>query len=264
MNQIDYLERIDELVTNLQNHNMNGDEICRFLALKTFHDLDVNSVAITQLTTVGTLNSRGSFGSRAAFLLEWATLPLSIATPIATAILGAVAFVFVAGSNWAEKFPALANFKDEARRRSVISIPLLKSGSPIGAITVLTNRRMAFGPNATQFFTAVASVISLAAITAPIRKIEKLKPPSHESFSVLTTRQMKILKALAQKKTNKEIAQSLGQSESTIKHETIKIYAHLNITGRNEAAQLYSTYIDTHSTLDVKQLQSGDLNQIAD
>lgn len=264
MTHNNYLARIDELVTNLQNHNMSADEISRFLALKTFSDIEVNSVAISQVTSVGTLASKGSYGSRSPFLVEWASLPLTISSPIAVAVLASAISIFIAGTNWAEKFPALASFKDDARKRTVISIPMMKSGSPIGAITILTNRRITLSDHSAQFLTATASVLSLAAVTAPIRKMEVVAPPSHQTFTILTARQLQILKLLAKKKTNKEIAKEIGQSESTVRHETIRIFAHLGVHGRNQAAEMYNVYLQSHPEKEATKPTLRHLSQIAD
>lgn len=53
---------------------------------------------------------------------------------------------------------------------------------------------------------------------------------------VLSQRQRSILLALAAKKTNHEIATELGFSVSTIRHETMRIFENLGVSGRAEAA----------------------------
>ena len=248
----------------MQNYNMSADEISRFLALKTFSTLDINSVAISQVTSVGSLSNKGSYGSRADFLVGWASLPLTIESPIAVAILTSAISIFIAGTNWTEKFPALASFKDEARRRTVISIPMMKSGSPIGAISLLTNRRITLSAQTAQFLNTIASVLSLAAVTAPIRKIEVIKPPSHQTFTLLTARQLKILQLIANKQTNKEIAEAIDQSESTVKHETIRIFLHLGVHGRTQAAEMYNLYLQTQLDAPVAKQELQPPDQIAD
>ena len=53
----------------------------------------------------------------------------------------------------------------------------------------------------------------------------------------LTERQELILKMIAEGRTNSDISDLLGYSESTIRQETIKIYSALKVTGRRAAAQ---------------------------
>ena len=54
----------------------------------------------------------------------------------------------------------------------------------------------------------------------------------------LTKRQMIILEMMGRKMTNMQIAKELGYSESTIRHETMRIYALLQASGRREAVVL--------------------------
>jgi DNA-binding CsgD family transcriptional regulator len=55
--------------------------------------------------------------------------------------------------------------------------------------------------------------------------------------SALTARQMKILTAMVEAKTNHEIAEELGFSISTVRQETMKIYKALGVIDRRAAAQ---------------------------
>jgi DNA-binding CsgD family transcriptional regulator len=50
---------------------------------------------------------------------------------------------------------------------------------------------------------------------------------------------MLILKLISENRTNVMISERLGYSESTIRQETIKIYAKLGCNGREEAADIY-------------------------
>jgi DNA-binding CsgD family transcriptional regulator len=48
-----------------------------------------------------------------------------------------------------------------------------------------------------------------------------------------------ILKLISENRTNILISELLGYSESTIRQETIKIYAKLGCNGREEASRIY-------------------------
>ena len=54
----------------------------------------------------------------------------------------------------------------------------------------------------------------------------------------LTERQKKILAGMIEAKTNHQLAQELGFSVSTIRHETMEIYQLLHATDRKEAAEI--------------------------
>jgi DNA-binding CsgD family transcriptional regulator len=55
--------------------------------------------------------------------------------------------------------------------------------------------------------------------------------------AVLTQRQLLILAGMIEGKTNHELAENLGFSVSTIRHETMRIYQNLVVSDRKEAAK---------------------------
>jgi len=70
-----------------------------------------------------------------------------------------------------------------------------------------------------------------------------LPDPAHFSTSTvqdvaLTERQKKILAGMIEAKTNHQLAQELGFSVSTIRHETMEIYQLLGASDRKEAAEI--------------------------
>lgn len=68
-----------------------------------------------------------------------------------------------------------------------------------------------------------------------------------EQDAKLTERQEVILKLISEGRTNGDIADVLGYSESLIRQETIRIYAHLGCSGRAEAASIYKERIKEHA-----------------
>ena len=56
---------------------------------------------------------------------------------------------------------------------------------------------------------------------------------------VITDRQLLILKMMNEGRTNIVISELLGYSESTVRQETIKIFAKLGCSGREEASVIY-------------------------
>jgi DNA-binding CsgD family transcriptional regulator len=53
----------------------------------------------------------------------------------------------------------------------------------------------------------------------------------------LTARQLTVLRYLCQGYTNRQTAQRMGFSESTVRQETMAIYAYLGVRGRAEAVR---------------------------
>jgi DNA-binding NarL/FixJ family response regulator len=59
----------------------------------------------------------------------------------------------------------------------------------------------------------------------------------HTGSNELTARQISILRGMVEGKTNHELANELGFSVSTIRHETMRIYQALAVSDRKEAAK---------------------------
>jgi len=59
----------------------------------------------------------------------------------------------------------------------------------------------------------------------------------HEVRGKLSQRQLLILRGMVEGKTNHELANELGFSVSTIRHETMRIYEILAVSDRKEAAK---------------------------
>ena len=83
----------------------------------------------------------------------------------------------------------------------------------------------------TDFFVALAAFMANKTIIA---NLENAYNPRHtnEIFAELTQRQINIMEGISLTKTNKQIAQSLGYSESTIHAEIGKLFYRFNVSNR--------------------------------
>ena len=74
----------------------------------------------------------------------------------------------------------------------------------------------------------------------PKTEVEKASNSQRDAAAtkaVLTQRQLLILAGMIEGKTNHELAEDLGFSVSTIRHETMRIYSLLQVSDRKEAAR---------------------------
>jgi DNA-binding NarL/FixJ family response regulator len=71
-------------------------------------------------------------------------------------------------------------------------------------------------------------------MTRPIGRVERRMHPAVEERG-LTTRELDVLRALAEGKSNKEIARTLWLTEQTVKFHLTSIYRKLGVRGRTEA-----------------------------
>lgn len=89
---------------------------------------------------------------------------------------------------------------------------------------------------ARNYAVALGLYLSLAherGTSAPRSITERIEPGSDQ----LTPRQISILRGMVEGKTNHELANELGFSVSTIRHETMRIYQALSVSDRKEAAK---------------------------
>jgi DNA-binding NarL/FixJ family response regulator len=63
---------------------------------------------------------------------------------------------------------------------------------------------------------------------------QKSKQKRESKHGALTTRQLLIRRLIEKGHTNAEIADQIGYSDSLVRHETMEIYAVLNVSGRKE------------------------------
>ena len=125
-------------------------------------------------------------------------------------------------------------------------------GLPIGSLTAFSHAKLEFEEATAQYLEAISLILSNAIRNQTQSRKKQSRDRDElsksETFTIdpseyekpLTERQSLILKLIAEGRTNAAIADVLGYSESFIRQETIKIYAKLGCSGRNEAAQIYN------------------------
>jgi len=136
----------------------------------------------------------------------------------------------------------------------VIATPLLSHDTPVGvcvissaapssdveaASLVLENHALAISTYFARTQEVAGDQTPLAAAESiPPARMRHIEPP-RQAFvpSQLTERQLLVMQYLVVGITNRQIALRLGFSESTIRQETMAIYAYLGVKGRKEAAE---------------------------
>jgi DNA-binding CsgD family transcriptional regulator len=133
---------------------------------------------------------------------------------------------------------------------SLLAWPILADERILGVVLGIYEVPFSNESQDLEYFEAVGSVVGNAIIKyLTVSKKGGLNgrglslPLSQEidtnSEGILTERQELILKLMAEGRTNHDIADVLGYSESLIRQETIRIYAILGCSGRAEAAKIF-------------------------
>ncbi len=127
-------------------------------------------------------------------------------------------------------------------RPSLIAWPVAGQNHTLGSLVTITDYQCSEADEYKEYLEALMSLVNgtlvrrleVNGISNPAKSTKaSIQPES------LTERQEVILKLISEGRTNGDIAQILGYSESLIRQETIKIYAVLKCNGRQEAAMIY-------------------------
>ena len=233
------------------------DEVLKLLCLKTLNEYEIEGMIFLNLESKGVLKPRSAFG---VDLQELNMLdhefPLREESPCSDAIKD-------------QKLVFVENLQSEKTRfketclaplpphiNSVVAFPVNEGARAIGALLAISPSKKMKSPQLVDILQAIATTIG-ALLTEESRRrhfpsthngevqmnrkseITEYSELSTPSNSELTERQNLILQMIADGRTNADIADLLGYSESLIRQETIRIYSKLACSGRNEAAAIY-------------------------
>jgi DNA-binding CsgD family transcriptional regulator len=121
-------------------------------------------------------------------------------------------------------------------QNSYASIPLEKGNVPNGSLVLvncINSFEDFFSEKDLEIFPKVASMMMDG---FPVRDGGPI-PTSNESQEFLSNRQNEVLDFITQGLTNSQIAKRLNVSESTIRHDTMKIYRNLGLRNRAEVLE---------------------------
>ena len=243
------LAEISSYVTE-SSHGLN--EILQMLCLKALSPLKADALIYSELDTSGYTVPLASFGID--LKVNDGDLPmfhLSERTPFTDAIRESRVIVVNTLPLWPKPYSALRKLEIPETLKSLITSPVEVSGLPIGSLTTFSHAKLDLAEDLTEFIEALSMILAIAlkneksfpfqsgASSNGSVKIPDTSQVRPEIDKNLSERQLLILKLIAEGRTNASIADVLGYSESLIRQETIKIYAKLNCSGRNEAAQAY-------------------------
>lgn len=143
---------------------------------------------------------------------------------------------------------------------SMIAWPVHSESRIIGSLVAMTDKSCDGSAESKECFESLALLINNALILSlenDSAQIGSLTADRNGTLSAdenskvnghnpaipdhLSERQNVILRLISEGRTNGDIAEILGYSESLIRQETIRIYAFLGCSGRQEAAKIFRT-----------------------
>lgn len=233
-----YLENLNALTRNFQMNSLSSHEVCRLVALTLFPSNPASAAAIVELDEEGTYSLKSAFGLTDQERAQWRGIPISQNSPVMDAVrTGQV--VCVAGyEDEVARYPGSWGVATGADLAPIITVPLRKYGSTIGALAILGSD-VILTDDCVVYLEIVAGLVALA-LQSNERQIRDTKLTVREALAgqLLTSREELVQALMSTGKTNREIAEDLSFSESTIRQDAISLFSKLGVKTRREAGNL--------------------------
>lgn len=188
---------------------------------------------VMKLNNTAHLEVIDTFGLTPEQNAGWKSVPLEQNVPATDAVKEDRLVWLADNKEWEEQYPHLLHFPGSEKLQTLINAPLYLTGSPIGVLGIMCGEKHLATSEDIAFVDIVAGLVSLQ-----ISKSQTKAMQLEERSAYLTKRQLVIIEKISQQMTNMQIARDLGYSESTIRHETMRIYELLQASGRREAVAI--------------------------
>jgi DNA-binding CsgD family transcriptional regulator len=219
------------------------NEICNHIIF-TWPGSDVMQQAtIGQIRTDGTIEFSGCFGFTAHDGSVFGASTIWDDTPASAAVRDHRLVLLADRANIQEQFANYA--KKMPDLNSVMAAPLMSHSTPFGVCVISSDEPMAQPQQSAEILNDYSLALSLYVQPTPANDSQPVQPPSRQPSEVpprstlvshqLTERQLIVLRYLCQGYSNRQIAQRMGFSESTVRQDTMAIYASLGVHRRAEA-----------------------------
>ena len=243
----DYLNGVSKFISFLSTHEPTLGEILSHMVQVVLSPLNAEAILIRQLNSKNQTVLVATWGIPSEMIqTPGDNFDLSDKYPTTDTLRNRRMTWISTLPDWGDEYPLLKASPYSTGAKSYICFPIEKAGTPVAALGVFS--RDVIQPNAEieSFLTAVGCVFSMFMFSQGSSTDEAMKDQKIYTHSgvgraekELTERQHMILRLISENRTNLVIGELLGYSESTIRQETIKIFAKLGCSGRQEAALIY-------------------------
>ncbi len=225
--------------------NPDGNATARSMVLGALAPIGVVCGQIYAYNGTSDLDLIGNFGFPDDEAANYRTLPISMPLPICDAFTSLVAVVRTP-QQLAAQYALLASEPELLREAqgdpdlagSIICVPVMYSGVPVGALSLLQSPVMEWMPADWTYLDGATSAIGMWMTNQRSILIDRWRraaPTPHREVRI-TERQRQILEKVAVDRTNGEIARDLGYSVPTIKKDLQQIMRILGTQDRRATA----------------------------
>lgn len=246
-----FIEALSDLVEFLSLRSHSLDDVLAHLTLITLAPIDCAGIIVGSLKSNGDLEVLARFGGIAEKIADRPkTLNISERHPATDSIRTRKVVWITTLPDWGPDYPDKEKLMEVENEKTLICFAIERFGTPAACMSIFCKSEVHPSVDIDTFLKAIGSILSMymyRVIDAPQRNGNG-NGKGHNGLDVsssslrdqkLTERQILILRLIAEGRTNVAISELLGYSESTIRQETIKIYAKLNCYGRQQAADIY-------------------------
>ena len=230
-----YLDLVSQLNEYLEIKRPSLDDLIHFVAARTLQPWSAERAFIARVDRDGVFREIAYFGFQFENSAGWAEVNIMDRVPMAVAARSG-SIVVANEEHITEVYKDLVDRRSSRVGRSIIDVPILKGGVPVGVMGIVFVGEIPADESFLPFLRSLASCIVFS-MDDTRRKLPIKRPLG--LHVELTERQKKILEMMVEGLTNSVMAQRLGFSESLIRQETVKIYRNLNVSNRHEASEKF-------------------------
>lgn len=242
-----YLKQMSEFIKFISDKDHTIEDILAHLVMVVMAPLNASSATISKLDNKNSLALAGRYGITSEISDKYPeTFAMSDQLPITDAIKLDKIIVINSLPQWPEEYAEILGAPYSSSEAAFIAFPIERNSTPVAVAAIFFNTKITMDAEIELFIKAIANLLSL--YLYPHNNVVQISRngsrgaahPSNENKDVeLTVRQLLILRLVSEGRTNIAIGDLLKYSESTIRQETIKIFAKLGCDGRNEASEIY-------------------------
>lgn len=247
---VNFIRKVSELVNFMGLRNHSHDDVLRYLAYESLIVLECTCICISDLSKNGTIEVSGLFGfNRSEFQAFPSEVRLQDPYPVPEVLRLRRTVWINTLPKWPKEYSMMKPIPLPNNERTVINFPIDRFGSPVACMSIFSTLKLEPNAEIEAFLRAVGSVYALYKFKDDLEERIKLaaesiiqskrRPTQEYSSGELTERQKIILRLMSEKKTNLEISELIGYSESTVRQETIRIFATIGVANRHDAAEWY-------------------------
>lgn len=208
------------------------EELCQFLAMRICPSGELSRVYVGRLDPDGVIRTQGSFGYSIDTRISELETSIETVRPMPYALQKRE--VYLANRDEVLRdFPDYSPFDHRSPWLATAVIPTLGRHVFVFRLQCTISDK----DSMLMYFKAVGALLSFYSFSdaqPETRIITKSRLQKSLLGQALTPRQSEILELIMERKTNVQIANILGYSESLIKQESIIIYAKMGVSGRQE------------------------------